>query len=61
MQTSNRLNTETVIAALKNGERVDIGAADFADRVRLRRHCRKAGFDVAIVKVDAFSYVASLK
>lgn len=58
MNDFNRLNVADVVATLTTGAEVNIGEASEADRKRLRRACRKAGFVVAIVKCG-FGYVTS--
>ncbi|MCM7083352.1 hypothetical protein [Enterobacter roggenkampii] len=58
MQNLNRLNVPDVIATLKTGAEVNIGAANEADRKRLRYQAAKAGFKVAIAKLGV-GYIAS--
>lgn len=57
-QTMNRLNIPDVIAELKTGVEVNIGAASDADRQRLRYQARINGFKVAIARVG-INYIAS--
>ncbi|EHL8229981.1 hypothetical protein KE423_003898 [Salmonella enterica] len=56
----NKLDTRAVVAELLTGAEVNIGQASRTERMRLRRHARAAGLEVAIVLVG-LAYVTNVK